>query len=425
MKASRPSASPASPSRRTASRSSGFARSSVATSCPTTTSPARSRSSLIGHGVWQNRYGSNPSAIGRTVRINDVPAVIIGVMPDGFKFPQNADLWQPLLTTPNLETQKRNQRPLQVFGRLAPGVTREQAQGEMISITQQLEKQNPDTNKDIQATVQTFNENMNGGPIRTVFLSLMGAVAFVLLIACANVANLLLSRATNRAREIAVRISIGASRWRVVRQLLIESVLLAVISGLAGLGIAAIGIRIFDRATQEVGRPYWIQFTIDANVFAFFAAVCLGTGIIFGLAPALHVSKTDVNEILKEGGRSGSAGVRARRWTGVLMVAELTLTVVLLAGAGFMMRNFVTMYRLDLGVDTSQAPDDGAGVARAEVSSRRTTPRVLRAAPGAPEVQPSHRKRHHHQQRADAGRLPARASPSTASRSTRASRRPT
>ena len=298
---------------------------------------------LIGHGVWQNRYGSNPSVIGRTVRINDVPAVIIGVMPEGFKFPQQADLWQPLMTTPNIETQKRNQRPLQVFGRLASGTTREQSQGEMLTITERLETEHPDTNKNLRARVQTFNENMNGGPIRTVFLSLMGAVAFVLLIACANVANLLLSRATNRAREIAVRISIGASRWRVIRQLLIESVMLATISGLAGLGIAAIGIRLFDRATQDVGRPYWIQFTIDANVFLFFAAVCLGTGIIFGLAPALHVSKTDVNEVLKEGGRSGSAGVRARRWTGALMVAELTLTVVLLAGAGFMMRNFVTM----------------------------------------------------------------------------------
>jgi len=309
---------------------------------------------IIGHGVWQNRYGSNPSVIGRTVRINDVPTVIVGVMPEGFKFPQNADLWQPLSTTPNIYTQKRNQRPLQAFGRLAPGVTRQQAQSELVNIAQQIERENPDTNKDIQVQVQTFNENMNGGPIRTVFLSLMGAVAFVLLIACANVANLLLSRATNRAREISVRISLGASRWRVIRQLLIESVMLAVISGLAGLGIAAIGIRIFDRATQEVGRPYWIQFTIDGNVFAFFALVCLGTGIIFGLAPALHVSKTDVNEVLKEGGRSGTAGVRARRWTGALMVAELTLTVVLLAGAGYMMRNFVTMYSLDLGIDTSK-----------------------------------------------------------------------
>jgi predicted permease len=187
-----------------------------------------------------------------------------------------------------------------------------------------------------------------------VFLSLMGAVAFVLLIACANVANLLLSRATNRAREISVRVALGASRWRVVRQLLIESVLLSAISGIGGLGIAAIGIRLFDRATQDVGRPYWIQFTMDGTVFGFFALVCLGTGIIFGLAPALHISKTDVNEVLKEGGRSGSAGARASRWTGALMVAELTLTVVLLAGAGFMMRNFLTLYSLDLGIDSSK-----------------------------------------------------------------------
>jgi len=308
---------------------------------------------ILGHGMWMNRYGSNPSIIGRTIRINDVPTTVIGVMAENFKFPFNTDLWMPLGMMPRLEEQQRNARNLQVFGRLAPGVTRTQAQSELINISREIESSNPDTNKDIQARVQTFNESQNGGPIRAMFLSLMGAVAFVLLIACANVANLLLSRSTNRAREISVRVSLGASRWRVVRQLLIESVMLATISGLAGLGIAAIGVRLFDRATQDVGRPYWIQFTMDGNVIAFFALICLGTGIIFGLAPALHVSKTDVNEVLKEGGRTGSAGVRSRRWTGVLMVAELTLTVVLLAGAGFMIRNFLTMYRLDLGIETS------------------------------------------------------------------------
>ena len=309
---------------------------------------------LIGYKVWVNRYGSNPSVIGRAVRINDIPTTIIGVVPEGFQFPFNTDVWLPLHQVTGLEEQKRNARPLQTFGHLASGVTRDQAQSEMINISRRLEADNPDTNKDVQARVQTFNEQQNGGPIRTVFLSLMGAVAFVLLIACANVANLLLSRATNRAREISVRVSLGASRWRIVRQLLLESVMLSTIAGLGGLGIAMIGIRLFDRATQDVGRPYWIQFTMDGTVIAFFALVCLGTGIIFGLAPALHASKTDVNEILKEGGRSGTAGVRARRLTGALLVAELVLTVVLLAGAGFMMRNFVTMYRLDLGVDTSK-----------------------------------------------------------------------
>jgi putative ABC transport system permease protein len=309
---------------------------------------------LIGYSMWMNRYGRSPSIIGRSIRINDVPTTVIGVLPEGFRFPFNADLWMPLGAIPDLEEQRRNARNFQVVGKLAPGVTRDQAQGELITISRRLESEHPGTNQNLQAHVQTINEQQNGGPIRTVFLSLMGAVAFVLLIACANVANLLLARSTNRAREISVRVSLGASRWRVVRQLLIESVLLSGVSGLAGLGISAIGIRLFDRATQDVGRPYWIQFTMDGTVLAFFAVICLGTGIVFGLAPALHVSKTDVNEVLKEGGRSGSAGVRARRWTGALMVAELALTVVLLAGAGFMIRNFLTMYSLDIGVDTSQ-----------------------------------------------------------------------
>src|SRR6185295_2399124 len=168
---------------------------------------------------------------------------------------------------------------------------------------------NPSTNKDIKAVVISFNDRVNGGPIRAIFLSLMGAVAFVLLIACANVANLLLARSAHRAREISVRVSIGASRWRIIRQLLVESVLLALIGGVLGLGLSIIGIRLFDAATQDVGKPYWIQFTLDGRVFAYLAAICLGTGVVFGLAPALHVAKTDVNEILKEGGRSGSAGM--------------------------------------------------------------------------------------------------------------------
>jgi putative ABC transport system permease protein len=308
---------------------------------------------LLGSGVWKNRYGSDPGVVGRAIRVNDIPSVVIGVMPEGFKFPANADLWQPLASIPNLETQPRNARTLQVFGRLAQGVSIGQARVEMISIGQRLAQDYPDTNKDVQPKVQTFNERVNGGPIRAVFLSLMGAVAFVLLIACANVANLLLARSAHRAREISVRVSLGASRWRIVRQLLVESILLAIIAGVLGLALSTIGIRLFDAATQDVGKPYWIQFTMDGRVFAYLAAICLGTGVLFGLAPALHIAKTDVNETLKEGGRSGSAGIRARRWSGALIVAELALTLALLAGAGFMMRNFLVHYRMDLGIDTS------------------------------------------------------------------------
>ena len=307
---------------------------------------------ILGNGVWKNRYGSEPSVVGRTIKINDVPAIVIGVMGEGIKFPQNADLWMPLVHMPRLSEQKRDNRNLETFGRMADGVTRQQAQSEMNTIAAKLRADYPDTNKDVTASVMTFNERANGGPIRLVFLSLMGAVAFVLLIACANVANLLLARSATRAREMSVRISLGATRWRIVRQLLVESVLLSIVSGLFGLGLAYIGVSLFDAATQDVGKPYWIKFTMDAQVLGFFAAVCLGTGIVFGLAPALHVSKTDLNEVLKEGGRSGTSGVRARRWTSVLIVAELALTMVLLAGAGLMMRSFLTLYRLDAGVET-------------------------------------------------------------------------
>ena len=224
----------------------------------------------------------------------------------------------------------------------------------MTGITGQLATQFPDSNKGITAVVTPFAEQVIGSQIRMLFWSLMGAVGFVLLIACANVANLLLARAADRSREMAVRVSIGATRWRLVRQLLVESVLLAFVSGVAGLGLAYAGIRWFDANLQDVGRPYWMVFTMDATVVAFFAAVCLLTGIVFGLAPALYVSRTSVSEVMKDGGRSGSAGMRARRWTTGLIVAELTLTLVLLSGAGLMMRSFLNLYRMDIGIDTSR-----------------------------------------------------------------------
>jgi predicted permease len=308
---------------------------------------------ILGNGIWKNRYGGDPAVIGRAIKINGIPSIVIGVMAEGLKFPTNADLWMPLALMPNLTEQKRDARNLQGFGRLAPGVTLAQARAELSTIAGRLAREYPDTNKGITPTVMTFNDRYNGGQIKLVFLALMGAVGFVLLIACANVANLLLARSAARAREMSVRVSLGATRGRIVRQLLAESVLLSIIGGACGLGLAAIGVKLFALATTDVGKPYWIQFTMDARVFAFFAAVCLGTSVAFGLAPALHASKTDLNEVLKDGGRGSGGGVRARRWTGALMVVELALTLVLLAGAGFMMHSFLSLYRLDLGIDTS------------------------------------------------------------------------
>jgi putative ABC transport system permease protein len=308
---------------------------------------------MLGAGIWKSRYGADPSIVGRAIRINDVPATVVGVMAERMKFP-DADLWMPLSQMPGLAARKRNERfGVQAFGRLEPTVSRQQAQSELTAIAARLQREFPDTNKNIGAAVMTFNERLYTGPIRLVVLASMGAVGFVLLICCANVANLLLVRAAQRAREIAIRVSIGATRWRIVRQLLVESVLLAALGGVLGLLLALLGTRWFDAVTQGLGRPYYLQFTMDARVLAFFATICLVTGIMFGLAPALHMSKTDINEVIKEGGRSGSGGLRARRWTSALIVGELALTLVLLAGAGFMIRSFLTLYRLDLGIETA------------------------------------------------------------------------
>jgi len=309
---------------------------------------------LISGGIWKSRYGADPAIIGKPITVNGIAAAVVGIMPDGFKWPFQHEVWMPMSQRSPVFRTPRQARPFAAYGRLADGITLEQARSEMKNISDQLAIQYQDSNKAITAVVTPFLDRVIGPQIKTIFWSLMGAVAFVLLIACSNVANLLLARAADRAREIAVRVSLGATRWRIVRQLLVESLLLAFISGVVGLGLAYAGIQWFDRETQNVGKPYWMTFDMDAGVFAFFAVVCVLTGIIFGLAPALHITRTNVNEVLKEGGRSPSGGLRTRRWTAALVVTELALTLVLLAGAGFMMRSFVNMYRLDVGIETSR-----------------------------------------------------------------------
>jgi putative ABC transport system permease protein len=310
---------------------------------------------ILSDGLWKNRYGADPSIIGRTIKLNARVCTVIGVMPPDMKFPFNNDLWAPLSLLPQeVWNAKRNVRNFTVVGRLANGVTIGQARAELDGIVTRLAHDFPDSNKDLHATLMTYSQRMTQGPIKVIFLSLMGAVGFVLLIACANVANLLLARSASRSREIAVRVSLGASRWRIVRQLLVESVMLSVTAGMLGFGLSVVGVRWFDAATSDVGKPYYMKFTMDPAVVAFFVVICVGTGILFGLAPALHVTKTDVNEVMKDaGGRSGTGGMRARRWTGALIVAEIALTLVLLAGAGFMMRSFLKAYGTDVGVDTS------------------------------------------------------------------------
>ncbi|HXT16145.1 MAG TPA: ABC transporter permease [Gemmatimonadaceae bacterium] len=305
---------------------------------------------LLSYGLWQTRYSGDAGILGRTIRINLEEYTVVGVMRPGEGFPQDTRLWIPFVSNPL--ALRRENRQMVVFARLGEGISYERAGAELTGIVDALAEAYPETNKDLVPSVAPYTDRGTTGPIRVILYSLLGAVCFVLLIACANVANLLLSRAIQRTRETSVRTAMGASRWRIVRQLLVESVMLSVVGGVLGLGVGLLGVRWIDVATVPTGRPYWLDFSMDYRVFAYFAAVSIFTGILFGLAPALQISKSNVSENLKEGGRSGSSGKRAGRMTDVLLVGQIGLTIVLLVGAGLMIRSFLITQQFDIGVDT-------------------------------------------------------------------------
>lgn len=292
---------------------------------------------LLGYRVWQERYNGR-DVLGRTVRVNGKPATIIGVMPEGFRFPSEQDVWMPLQAGADLTD--RSHRPLQLFGMLKPGTSLAQAAADFDVVSRRLAQEHPKEDKDTAALVQTFHQRYNGDQIELIFSLMMAAVGLVLLIACANVANMMLGRALTRQREISIRFAMGASRWQIIRLLLMESLLLSIFGGIAGLGLAAIGVHAFDLATQNVGKPYWVRFAIDYRVFAYFAAICVMSALMFGSVPALRSSKAGVMGALKDGTRTiGSR--RGGRLSSVLVVFQFALTLVLLLSAGAFMRTFV------------------------------------------------------------------------------------
>ena len=318
------------------------------------TQPGAPPVALLAHHVWESRYNKNESVIGKTVRINGAPYNIIGVTAPGVRLVQKIDLWLPYITP---QTPSRGDRELGVFGRLADGVSISHANAEAGAVARQLAAEFPSTNKDIGAMVQDYNEAFIRVQIRRVLQALLGGVAFVLLIACANVANLLLGRAMIRSREMAIRAALGAGRLRVIRQLLTESVLLSVMAGVLGAFLAYWGVRAFDSASAAGGfnKPDYIVFSVDRNVLLYLAAISIGTGIVFGLAPALRMSRIDLSSALKEGGQGAGAGVRRRLLTNILVGAEVALSVVLLMGAGLMIRSMVYAGNMKLGVNTENA----------------------------------------------------------------------
>jgi predicted permease len=286
---------------------------------------------VIGAAVWRARYAADPGLIGRTILVNGTPANVIGVLRDGFRFPINTDVWQPLGAIPGVTGQSRDTRSLSVIARLAPGASIESARAEVDGIGAVWRREFPETNRGIRATAIPINEQFSGDVTDRTWLSFITAGVLVLLVACANVANLLLMRGAARGREIAIRASMGAGRARLVRQLLIESAVLSLLGAVAGVLLSLAGLQLLSAMVPADTLFYWMTFTMDGRVLMMLVLASVASVFIFGLAPALHLLRVDVNQTIKESGRIGTVGVPARRWTASFLAVEFGLTLVLLA----------------------------------------------------------------------------------------------
>ncbi len=313
--------------------------------------PGRNAVVIISHSLWQRRFGADPNILNKTITANGVVSSIVGVMPEHFNYPKGGEIYGALSITPQI-AQNRRTHTYYVVGRLKPGVSIQSAQSDIDNITARLEQQYPEFNKGWGATVFPIVADTVRG-YNTVLWVVMAAVAFVLLIACANVANLMLARASGRQREIALRSALGASRWRIIRQLLTESVIVALIGGALGVLIAFWGIdalRAANPGDAAKFAPGWHQLGLNFTVLAFTVGLSLFSGIVFGLAPALQVSKPDLNDSLKEGSRQTSG--RSHRLRNALVVLEIAVSLVLLVGAGLAVRTFLALLKTDPGFNT-------------------------------------------------------------------------
>ena len=304
---------------------------------------------MLGDRLWRDRFNGRPDIIGTQIMVDGVPHTIIGVMPANFQFPSQADAWTTMRLDP---LNQRSNHSWQVMGRLKPSVTIEQARGDLVRIAAQLEAQFPSSNTGWSADIESLRDNQVG-QFKPMLLIMTASVAFVLLIACANVANLLLARAAARSKEMAVRVALGANSWRVVRQMLTESILTALVG--AALGVAfAYGLLQWIKASILGGVPFWMKFTIDGQVLLFTVGVAVVTGLLFGLVPALQSARPNLNETLRDAGARGSSAGRSRqRLRSTLVVGEVALSLVLLVGAALLIRSFIGMQSVKPGFDAS------------------------------------------------------------------------
>jgi len=303
---------------------------------------------LISERLWQRSFGGNPSIIGRDIRLDGTPRTIVGVMPAGFRFPSQTDLWVPMASVFGMND-NRSWRADQAIGRLKPGATVQQAQAEMALIAERLALQYPDTNKEIGAAVIPLRDHF-AGDVRFSLLLLLASCGGVLLIACANVSQLLLARATTQERELSVRAALGASRWRLARQVLTESALLAIVGSASGVVLAFWLVEVVARSIP-IELPFWITIDLNASVLIFTVVVSCITALLAGSLPAWQAARVGISQSLKSaGGNMGGTGTGAR-WREILTVAQVAASIVLLVGASLVLRSMLKLKEVHPGFD--------------------------------------------------------------------------
>ncbi|MGQ0537312.1 MAG: ABC transporter permease [Gemmatimonadaceae bacterium] len=306
---------------------------------------------LLSDELWRRRYHGDSSVVGSTIQINALPHTVVGVMPPGFKFPYEAQLWTPIAGA--AQNAARSQGGFQVYARLKPNVTVEQATSELAVISRRLNEKFDPAGRPYEGFAEPIREDLMDDDVKLIVLTMMGAVVLVLLVACANVANLMLARGSARQREIAIRAALGAGRGAIVRHLLVESLVLALIGGLLAIPLIYLGLNLLDAAMPpEDPVPYFIDWRLDHRTLLYTVGISLVTGVIFGLTPALQSTNGKLHGALKEGGRGSGSGVRRNRLRAGLVIAEVALSLVLLVGASLFVRSFMSMKSENVGFAT-------------------------------------------------------------------------